>query len=257
MQETSRPSGLQQVCLAITRMTYPHSELSGSLLATQLALGPNASPRNLVVFGAGAQIAAHVTFFLRHYTKTLKRCIIYNRSLNVRVKRLAEDLQREFTSVTLICRQIPDDPSDVCDDLSSLQADVEGSDIICTATPSVKALFPGSFVRPGTHVNLVGSYTPQMMEVETSLIHRADLLMVDSRSACMLEAGEFIAAGVRPEDLREVGELVGTDLEAPPPGDRITIFKSVGLGIQDVAVAELVVDLAEKRGVGCRLNSYD
>lgn len=98
------------------------------------------------------------------------------------------------------------------------------------------------------------------MEVETSLIHRAGLLMVDSRSACMLEAGELIAAGLRPEDVHEIGELVGTGSKVPRrglSGDRVTIFKSVGLGVQDVAIAKLVVDLAERKGLGCNLNSYD
>jgi len=234
--------------------------IPGSLLATQLALGPGASPRVLVVFGAGAQIAAHVTLLLRYYSGSLKRCIIYNRTLNARVERLAESLRRNFSSVTLFCRQTPENADGVGDDVNDFRSDLGSSDIICTATSSTKALFPSSFVRPGAHLNLVGSYTPQMMEVETSLIHRAGLLMVDSRSACMLEAGEFIAAGVRPEDMREVGELFGTDSEARPrdlPADKITIFKSVGLGVQDVVIAKLVVDLAERKGVGCNLNSYD
>ena len=234
--------------------------MPGSLLATQLALGPNASPHNLVVFGAGAQIAAHITLLLRHYSGSLKQCIIYNRSLNARVERLAESLRREFDSVTFTCRQTPDGPHCVGDDVDLLRSAVGSSDIICAATSSAKALFPSSFVLPGTHLNLVGSYTSKMMEVETSLIHRAGLLMVDSRSACMLEAGELIAAGVLPEDVREVGELVGADSEGPVPdssGDRVTIFKSVGLGVQDVAITKLVVGLAEERGVGFKLNSYD
>lgn len=213
-----------------------------------------------MVFGAGAQIAAHITLLLRHYFGSLKRCVIYNRSLNSRVERLVESLQLEFASVTFVCRQTPGDPHCVGDDVDSLQSDVGSADIICTATSSTKALFPSSFVRPGTHLNLVGSYTPQMMEVETSLIHRAGLLMVDSRSACMSEAGELIAAGVLPEDIREVGELVGADSEGPPPvlsGDRVTIFKSVGLGVQDVAITKLVIDLAEEKGVGLELDSYD
>ena len=98
------------------------------------------------------------------------------------------------------------------------------------------------------------------MEVETSLIRRAGLLMVDSKSACMLEAGELIAAGLRPEDMCEIGELVGTESAAPPrnlSGDRVTIFKSVGLGVQDVAIAKFVVDMAERKGIGCNLDSYD
>jgi len=76
----------------------------------------------------------------------------------------------------------------------------------------------------------------------------------------MLEAGELIAAGLRPEDMCEIGELVRTNSEAPPrdlSGDRVTIFKSVGLGVQDVAIAKFVVDLAGGRGVGYNLNSYD
>ena len=235
-------------------------ELPGSLLATRIALGPSAFPRVLVVFGAGAQIAAHITLLLRHYSESLNRCIVYNRSLNDRVERLVESLRRDFASVTFICRQIPEDTHGVGDGATGLISDLESADIICTATSSTKALFPSSFVRPRTHLNLVGSYTPQMMEVEVSLIHRAGLLMVDSKSACMLEAGELIAAGLRREDMREVGELVGTDTEGPPPdlsGDRVTIFKSVGLGVQDVAIAKVVVELAERRGIGCNLNSYD
>jgi ornithine cyclodeaminase/alanine dehydrogenase-like protein (mu-crystallin family) len=235
--------------------------IPGSLLATKLALGPNASPRHLVVFGAGAQISAHITLLLRHYSISLKQCVIYNRSLNARVGRLVESLRREFTSVAFICRQTPDDPYVVSDDVNKLQSDVGRSDIICAATSSTRALFPSSFVGPGTHINLVGSYTPEMMEVEASLIRRAALVMVDSRSACILEAGELVAAGVRPEDVCEVGELVGAGLEEPLrsdlSGNGFTVFKSVGLGVQDVAIAKLVVDLAEERGLGCNLNSYD
>lgn len=230
-------------------------------MATKLALGPNASPRHLVVFGAGAQIAAHITLLLRHYSGSLKQCVIYNRSLNARVESLVKSLRREFASVAFACRQTPDDPHVVSDDVNGLRSDIGSSDIICAATSSTKALFPSSFVGPRTHLNLVGSYTPHMMEVETSLIRRAGLLMVDSRSACMLEAGELIAAGIRPEDMREVGELVSTSLEDPLlldlSGDRVTVFKSVGLGVQDVAIAKLVVDLAERRGFGCKLDSYD
>lgn len=235
-------------------------ESSGSLLATRLALGPSASPRVLVAFGAGAQIAAHITLFLQHYSESLNRCIIYNRSLNARVELLAESLRRNFASVTFVFQQLPGDVHGVGDDVNGYQSDLGDADIICAATPSTKALFPSSFVRSGTHLNLVGSYTPRMVEVETSLICRAGLLIVDSRSACMLEAGELIAAGLRPEDVCEIGELVGTNLEAPPrdfSGDGVTIFKSVGLGVQDVAIAKLVVDLAERRGVGCNLSSYD
>lgn len=90
--------------------------MSGSLLATQLALGPSASPRVLVAFGAGAQIAAHITLLLRYYSGSLKKCIIYNRSLNTRVERLVDSLQRDFASVVFSYRQTPENTDGIGDD---------------------------------------------------------------------------------------------------------------------------------------------
>ena len=98
-------------------------------MATRLALGPSASPRALVTFGAGAQIAAHITLLLRYYSESLNRCTIYNRSLNARVQRLIESLRRDFASVTFICRQTPDCTHGAGDDVDSFRSDLESTDI--------------------------------------------------------------------------------------------------------------------------------
>ncbi len=137
------------------------------------------------------------------------------------------------------------------------------ADIICTATSSTKPLFKSSWVKVGTHINLVGSYTPEMREVEDDLIKRAGKILVDSREACAHEAGELISAGISPENMVEVGDIVEINGEGVPDrmmmmksaGD-VSIFKSVGIGLQDTAIAHLVVENAVANGVGTRVD-YD
>lgn len=108
-----------------------------------------------------------------------------------------------------------------------------------------------------------------MHEVDSGLIDRAWKVVVDSRDACAIEAGELIAAGkaIDPrQSLIELGDLVekGEDgrfvpVELPQNlrvPDRVTIFKSVGIGLQDVAIASLVLSRAESMGYGTRIENY-
>lgn len=96
-----------------------------------------------------------------------------------------------------------------------------------------------------------------MAEVDDELIRRAGKILVDSRDACRAEAGEFIRAKVEPEDLVEVGELLELDGKSIPnavdgvkrAGD-VTIFKSVGIGLQDTAVASAILENAVSTGLG-------
>ncbi len=96
-----------------------------------------------------------------------------------------------------------------------------------------------------------------MREVEDDLIKRAGKILVDSREACAHEAGELISAGISPENMVEVGDIVEINGEGVPDrmmmmksaGD-VSIFKSVGIGLQDTAIAHLVVENAVANGVG-------
>jgi ornithine cyclodeaminase len=113
---------------------------------------------------------------------------------------------------------------------------------------------------------LIGSYTPDMKEVDRDLMSRSlkGTLLVDSKEACLREAGELIDASVQPEEMKELGEILPTDiqgeldvlalgemLDAHRPrkiesgfDGPVSIFKSVGLGIQDVAIVAAVVQMA-------------
>lgn len=161
---------------------------------------------------------------------------------------------------------------------------LNASIIIC-ATSSTRPLFPSSWVRAGTHVILVGSFKPEMREVDKELVLRAvpdfasesryeegsqGMLLVDSRPACQIEAGDIISAGVGEDGMVEIGTLCSDRAsmgahyvsKAEFRGERttqgpITLFKSVGLGIQDVAIACAVVKRAEEMGIGTYVKNYD
>jgi alanine dehydrogenase len=140
-------------------------------------------------------------------------------------------------------------------------ADVEGSvraaDLIITATSAHDPLFDGVWLQPGTHINAIGAHLATAREVDTTTIRRAKLV-TDQTSACLAEAGDLlipIAEGVLGvEDIHaEIGQIATGDIPGRADADEITFFKSVGLAVQDVAVASWIVRQAEARGVGQQL----
>lgn len=131
---------------------------------------------------------------------------------------------------------------------------VRGAHVICTATTSRSPVFPGAVVEPGTHVNGIGSYTPEMQEIDAELVRRARVV-VDARDAALEEAGDLIIPireGVVGEDhiRAELGEILAGAAPGRTTDDEITFFKSVGNAVQDVAVATLVLESAATRGLG-------
>ncbi|CAK5274492.1 unnamed protein product [Mycena citricolor] len=229
---------------------------AGSLLSCTL-MGPE-EPRNIVAFGAGAQISAHLDVFLRAYS-TLTTCTVVNRATNDRARTLVDELRQRFSHVEIHLQQhetSSDPPSD------AIRETLLAADVIICATSSQIPLFPSSLVRDGTHLILIGSYKPEMHEVDRDLIRRAlpHDLVVDSREACLKEAGELIDAGIQGSEVVEIGELIPLDENGEPQlvrkrgpaqtSQSVTIFKSVGIGLQDVAIACAVVKRAENMSVG-------
>ncbi|KAG6825368.1 hypothetical protein H0H92_003954 [Tricholoma furcatifolium] len=220
-------------------------------------------PTSVVAFGAGKQIDAHLELHFRFFP-TLTKCTIVNRTPD-RANLLVDRLRARFPSVSITGLGLNDG--------LELQKAVSNASLIICATPSTEPLFPASWVSARTHVVLVGSYTPAMREVERALILRAlgdpSRLLVDSKEACAIEAGELIDAGLRSEDVREIGECVRYEesgalvidfveaIEDKGVLNPITMFKSVGVGLQDVAIACAVVERAEKMGLGTRVPNYD
>lgn len=123
---------------------------------------------------------------------------------------------------------------------------VEDSDIVITATNSTTPVFQCEWLVKGTHVNAVGSFKPDMRELDERTVKIAKLV-VDSKSACLAEAGEIaipIAQGtIRPEDIyAELAEIVMGQKPGRTSDEEITVFKSVGLAFEDVVTAKMVME---------------
>jgi ornithine cyclodeaminase/alanine dehydrogenase-like protein (mu-crystallin family) len=131
---------------------------------------------------------------------------------------------------------------------------VRGRDIVITATTSREPVLLGEWLSAGQHLNLIGSNFLAKAEADVEVFRRATVVSVDSREQAKTEAGDFVAAlnaGVLQWiDVHELAPLlVGRYPGRETPQD-VTVFKSLGLGIEDVALAARVAELARKDGLG-------
>jgi len=129
-----------------------------------------------------------------------------------------------------------------------------GADIVVTATNSNEPVFDGRDLREGVHLNAIGAFTPKMQEVDGETIRRSRVF-VDSFEACLKEAGDLIIPlnkGLiqKSDILAELGEVIAGKKVGRRSPREVTFFKSVGNAVQDVAVAQAVLQKAEGKGFG-------
>ena len=214
-----------------TWLTALRTGAIGGLAADLLA---REDSRTVAVFGAGVQARTQLQAL-----RTV-RDIREVRVVDV-VPAAADAFVREIRGVEALRVDDPDEA-------------VAGADIVVAATTSSTPVFDGSKVAPGTHITGVGSFTPEMREIDVTLIERARVI-VDQREAVLAEAGDIIAPireGAIDESViaAEIGEIVLGLQPGRLSADEITFFKSVGNAIQDVAVAARVLEAAEASGSG-------
>jgi ornithine cyclodeaminase/alanine dehydrogenase-like protein (mu-crystallin family) len=138
--------------------------------------------------------------------------------------------------------------------VESPAAAVRDADIICTATTSRTPVFNGHDLKPGTHINGIGSFTPDMREIDSVTVQRARVV-VDSREAALAEAGDLLiplkAGLISPDHIdTELGEIIAGTKPGRVNPDEITFFKSVGVAVQDAMAARLVVRNGSAMGLG-------
>jgi len=132
--------------------------------------------------------------------------------------------------------------------------DVAAADIVVTATTSKTPVIDGDWVRKGAHVNGIGSHIPAARELDDKIVTRSRIV-VDSMEANMKEAGDFLipmAEGrfVKERIHAELGEVVLGTKKGRESADEVTLFKSVGLAIEDVSTASAAYERAEDLGLG-------
>jgi ornithine cyclodeaminase len=192
-------------------------------LATALLASTDAS--TMAMLGAGAMAFDQIQAV--RAVRPIERVLVWSRNpLNARM--VAEMVGAEYV----------DDA-----DEAAAQADV-----ISCATPATSPILSDRSVREGAHVNAVGAFTPEMVELPPDLLDRA-YVVVDDLGAASEEAGDLIQAGRLPNtSLREL--LAGT---SPQIGEDVTVFKSVGVAAQDVAAAHVALVNADRLGIGTNL----
>lgn len=131
-----------------------------------------------------------------------------------------------------------------------------GADVICTATTAGEPVFPDTSVNAGTHINAIGAYTPVTREIPGETVARATVVM-DSRTACLEEAGDLLIplemGLIGPDRLdTEIGDIIGGHRPGRQSAGEITLFKSVGVAVQDIAVAARALEAAQRLGLGSR-----
>lgn len=121
---------------------------------------------------------------------------------------------------------------------TSAEEAVRGADVIVTATTSQTPVLSGAWLSPGAHINAIGAARPDWRELDDDVLRRARIY-VDSREAAEQESGDVIAAGVQ-RVVGELGEVVAGVKPGRESADEITLFKSLGLAVEDVVTADLV-----------------
>lgn len=198
---------------------------AASGVATRLLARADASVAAIIGVGAQAEWQMRAVLAAR----PIRRFLVHARTLDAR-----EAFARRM-SVELGVKVEP---------VPSAEAAVRPADVVCCATTSSTPVFDAAWLRDGAHVNGVGAYRLGMVELPPEVFSRASLVAVDSHAAAMAEAGDLVHAIerglIREEALVEIGSVDPAWVSERAP-DAITAFKSVGLAIQDVAAAELIV----------------
>jgi ornithine cyclodeaminase/alanine dehydrogenase-like protein (mu-crystallin family) len=135
---------------------------------------------------------------------------------------------------------------------------VRNADIVCLATTSVEPVFDASWIKPGTHISGVGSFTPEMQETPEAFVVNARIV-VDMKEHALAETGDLIiplGKGTLKESdiVGELGGLVLGEFQGRTSEEENTFFKSVGNAVQDMAVGRFAVQQAIKRGIGQQID---
>jgi ornithine cyclodeaminase/alanine dehydrogenase-like protein (mu-crystallin family) len=195
--------------------------------------------RIMGIYGAGVQAKKQVLAVHWALERKLELCIVHD------VKRAASESFKAEVEKELGIKV------DIAESGDKL---LKGADILVTASTSTTPLFDGNDVAEGTHVSSIGAHAPAHHEMDTALIRRAAIVAADHQPACLAEAGEYIKAVkegvISPQDIISIGEIIDGRRPGRTDDRQITVFKSVGISAQDVAVAKLVYDRAIENGVG-------
>jgi ornithine cyclodeaminase len=195
---------------------------------------------DLAILGSGTQAISHLESMA--CVRKLRRVRLWSRD-GANAKRFAE---REGTRLKLMVEVMP-----------NAEAAVRGADLICTTTSAREPILRGEWIAEGAHINAVGACFPTTRELDTPAIQRSRLF-VDRRESALNEAGEFLiprAEGAITDAhiLGELGEVLLGRCAGRKHASDITLFKSLGIAVEDLAAAHFASQRARAEGVGIEI----
>lgn len=225
-----RPLALMDASEITTIRTAAVSGVATRLLARQDA-------SDLAILGTGAQAMSHLEAML--VARQIQRVRVWSRSAENREKFAAQAQARFSISIELT---------------ETAQAAVIGADIICTTTSSTQPVLKGEWLADGAHLNVVGASTRQNREVDTATMLRSSLF-ADRRESVLNEAGDFLIpkqeGAIDDRHIRgEIGEILLGQIPGRQNPTEITLFKSLGLAVEDLASAHYIYHQAVQQGIG-------
>jgi len=207
--------------------------------ASAMATKALANPQTPVlgILGAGVQARAHIQALTR--VRRLERIKIYSPS---------------GTSAAAIKKETEMQSPTAIEIAKSAEEAVRDADLLVTVTTAKEPILKQEWLKPGAHINAVGSHRPDLREIDGATLAHAKIV-VDSREAIMAECGDILFAikegSIAAESIHgEIGEVLAGTKSGRQSKDELTLYKSVGIAIQDVATANLVYQKALQQGVG-------
>lgn len=204
-------------------------------VATRLLAREDAG--DLAILGSGVQACSHLeAMFL---ARPIRRVRIWSRTFSSAQRFAQRESERH---------RIPIQP------MATAQAAVEGADLICTTTAAPTPVLMGEWLAPGTHINAVGSSVRFTRELDTAAVVKSRLF-VDRRESTLNEAGDVLfpkqEGAITDAHIQgEIGELLLGQIAGRRSSEEITLFKSLGLGVEDVAAAYYIYQKAVEQGKG-------
>lgn len=214
---------------------------AASGVATRHMARPDASVAALI--GAGGQARSQALALAA--ARPLKTLLVY-----------ARDPERRAA----FCREVAEVIGVETRPAASAEEAVRAAEIVVTATTAREPVMRGEWLRPGAHVNAMGSNWGHRREVDTETVLRSDLIAVDDLQQAQIEAGDLLipehegrfslVEAASEGRLVELGRIVAGSVAGRPSAEAITLFKSLGIGAEDVATAAFVYQQARERGLG-------
>ena len=223
--------------LALMQADYLGQVRTGAAsgVATQYMARPDAQEVGL--FGSGKQARTQLQAVCA--VRKIRRVQVYSPT---------EERRRQFArEMTDLCQ---------CDvePVPRPEMAAEDKDIVITATTSREPVLNGHWIAEGTHLNVIGSNFLGKAEVDAVTVRRCESIVVDSKDQARIEAGDFVAAleegSIHWADIHELGQVIVGRYTGRAHSQDVTLFKSLGLAIEDIAVAAKVYAKAQAAGIG-------